>query len=169
VGISGHLAVPGQERMGKAMSRILIADDSDGTRTALKRLVESHEGWSICGEACDGAKAVTETASLAPDLVVLDLTMPHRNGFQAAEAIHAATPNVPLLLFTLHSVDARMEAQARAAGFMGAVSKSAFEAILDGIEALLAGKTFFSDSSPASGPVPGSAPSSATPPGGEPV
>jgi DNA-binding NarL/FixJ family response regulator len=125
------------------MSRILIADDIAGARKALKGLIESHEGWEICGEAADGVEAVTEAANLAPDLVVLDLAMPRMNGFEAGKAIHAATPNLPLLLFTLYTVDARMEALARAAGFMGAISKSSFESIITAIEALLEGKTFF--------------------------
>jgi CheY-like chemotaxis protein len=149
------------------VSRILIADDVAGTRGALKGLIESHEGWKVCGEAADGAEAVAQMAALAPDVVVLDLTMPRMNGFEAGKAIHAATPNIPLLLFTLHAVDVHMEARARAAGFMGAVSKSSFESILDGIEAVLAGKAFFSAPSSGASSPSGAAPGSAgTPPGG---
>jgi DNA-binding NarL/FixJ family response regulator len=125
------------------VSRILIADDSAPTRYALCRLIESHEGWEVCGEAADGADAVEQAARLTPDLVVLDLTMPHMNGFQAAEAIHAAAPDIPLLLFTLHTVDPAMVSKARSVGFKGAISKSSFETILHGIETVLAGTPFF--------------------------
>jgi DNA-binding NarL/FixJ family response regulator len=125
------------------LRRILIADDSAPTRYALCRLIESHEGWEVCGEAADGADAVEQAARLVPDLVVLDLTMPNMNGFQAAEAIRASKPEIPLLLFTLHTVDPAMVAKAQSVGFNGAISKSSFESIVRGIETVLGGAPFF--------------------------
>ena len=70
-----------------------------------------------------GLAAVEKTAILKPDLVILDLSMPRLNGLQAAHTIHAADPRIPLLLFTLESIEGPLEEQARRAGFRGALSK----------------------------------------------
>lgn len=125
------------------MPRILIADDSQATRYALRRLVEGN-GWEVCGEAEDGLSAVERAATLKPDLVILDFNMPNLDGLQAGQAIHTADPNIQLLLFTLDRIDARLEEVARGAGFRGALAKGeGIFALLEAIEVLLQGKTFF--------------------------
>jgi len=130
--------------------RIVIADDSPGIRRALRTILQEHPGWEICGEASDGLEAVSQTAELDPDLVILDLTMPNLDGFQAARAIHIAAPNLPLLLFTQHDIDAQMEREARDSGFGGAVNKGSSDLLIAGIESLLRGEPFFT-STPTSG------------------
>ena len=125
------------------MARIVIADDNREIREALRRILVAHAGWEVCGEASDGLEAVSLAAGLNPDIVILDLTMPNLTGFQAAQTIHIAAPKLPLLLFTQHEVDARMEGEAREAGFSGAVSKGMIDRLIAGVEALLRGETFF--------------------------
>lgn len=137
------MAVPKGKKSGIVPGRILLADDNPAALKSIRGLLDGYEDWEVCGEARDGAEAIALAASLSPDLVVLDLSMPHMNGIQAGAKIHSATPNIPLLLFTLHIVDARMEAQARAAGFMGATSKGSYDSIIHAIEALLSGKAWF--------------------------
>jgi DNA-binding NarL/FixJ family response regulator len=125
------------------MPRILIADDSQATRYALRRLVEGNR-WEVCGEAENGLSAVERAATLKPDLVILDFNMPNLDGLQAGQAIHAADPNIPLLLFTLDRIDAPLEELARGAGFRGALAKGeGIFALSEAIEVLLQGKTFF--------------------------
>lgn len=92
---------------GVGMPRVLIADDSDAARHALRNLIQGN-GWEVCGEAKNGLAAVEKTAALKPDLVILDFRMPHLNGLQAGQIIHAADPSIPLLLFTLDHIDARL-------------------------------------------------------------
>jgi two-component system, NarL family, response regulator NreC len=126
------------------MTRIVIADDSPGIRGVLRSLLEKHRGWEICGEASNGLEAVSQAAELNPDLVILDLTMPNLNGFQAARAIHIAAAKLPLLLLTQHEIDARVEREARASGFSGAVNKGSNDLLIAGIESILRGEAFFS-------------------------
>jgi DNA-binding NarL/FixJ family response regulator len=64
--------------------RILIADDHDLMRRGVKALLESHEGWEVCGEAKTGREAVAKAEQLRPDILVLDIGMPDLNGVEAA-------------------------------------------------------------------------------------
>jgi len=62
---------------------ILIADDSESVRRIVRRSLLS-VGFTICGEAVDGVEAISKAASLAPDLIILDVRMPRLDGIQAA-------------------------------------------------------------------------------------
>lgn len=54
------------------MARILIADDRESMRMAVKTVIRMHPGWEICGEADDGREAIAKALELNPDLVLLD-------------------------------------------------------------------------------------------------
>ena len=64
------------------MTRILIADDRESMRMALKTLFVLRPNWEICGEAEDGREAVSKATDLRPDLVVLDFKMPWLMAFR---------------------------------------------------------------------------------------
>jgi two-component system nitrate/nitrite response regulator NarL len=130
------------------MIRILVADDSPQLLQCIRKVIEEHPAWKVCGEASDGLEAVSQTAELTPDLVVLDLTMPNLNGFQAARAIHVAAPKLPLLMYTQHLFDTHLEQEARDAGFSGAVTKGSNDSLTAAIESLLRGETFFPNAVP---------------------
>ena len=123
--------------------RILIADDDTPIRRLLRRLIEEHAGWEVCGEAVNGADAVSKAGELSPDLVVLDLAMPQKNGFQAAREISKSTPTVPMLLLTVQQVSSELVHEARKAGFRGAVSKCTGSEVVKGVETLLRDGNFF--------------------------
>jgi len=123
--------------------RILIVDDHAETRSAVRRLLEARSGWEICAEAANGLEAMDKAASLHPDLVVLDFSMPRMSGLQAARAIHKASPNIPLLLFSIHGADPNLISQFQSAGFRGTVPKNTAWLLPEAIESLLQGNTFF--------------------------
>ena len=123
--------------------RILIADDDSPIRRLLRRLIEEHSNWEVCGEAVNGTEAVEKTEELAPDLVVLDLAMPQMNGLQAAREISKAAPGLPMLLLTVQQVSHELVQEARVAGFQGAVSKSTGSEVVRGVETLLQKESFF--------------------------
>ncbi len=122
--------------------RILIADDDPPIRGLLRRLVEQHPDWKICGEAANGWDAVQRTKQLVPDVVVIDLAMPQMNGLQAGREIFKSS-QVPMLLLTVQDVSPELAKEARKAGFLGALSKSRGAEVISGIETLLRHKSFF--------------------------
>lgn len=128
------------------MTRILIADDSSVVRQCLGRLLRSHLGWEICGEAIDGEEAVCRTQELVPDIVVLDFMMPRKNGVEAAREIAKLLPSIPILLCTV-CLSPQLVELARAAGIAGTLSKGDLNRVVPCIEALLRGDTFFYDHS----------------------
>ena len=105
------------------MLRILIADDVPMVRAGLKMLLEMHKGWSVCGEAEDGKDAVQKALALAPDVILLDVSMPNLNGLQAAQLIHRDLPDAHIYFVTQHhSLEmARAAADAGARGYIAKV------------------------------------------------
>lgn len=65
-------------------------------------LLESRTGWIVCGEAADGADALKQALELKPDVILVDISMPNLNGFDAAKCIHEQVPNSEILLVTGH-------------------------------------------------------------------
>jgi DNA-binding NarL/FixJ family response regulator len=123
--------------------RILIADDDAAIRRLLRRLIENHAGWSVCGDASDGQDAIGKAIELNPDVIVLDLAMPQMNGLQAAREISRHLPDVPLLLLTVQQVSKELTREAAHAGFRGAVSKNTGSEVVRAIEILLRHENFF--------------------------
>lgn len=123
-------------------TRILIADDSPVVRRCLVRVLCSHMGWEVCGEATDGEDAVCKAQELAPDLVVLDFMMPGKNGIEAAREILKLFPRTPILLYTVF-LSPQLVALARAAGIAGTLSKGDLNKVVTCVETILRGDTFF--------------------------
>src|SRR5579872_6379554 len=124
------------------MTRILIADDSLPLRRGLRTLLGLNSDWQVCGEAVDGADAVEKANQLAPDLILMDFSMPQMDGVQAARKIAESGTNIPILLFTLN-LSPKIVELARNAGLRGAISKSEISRLPYAIKAIQRGETFF--------------------------
>jgi DNA-binding NarL/FixJ family response regulator len=123
--------------------RILIADDDVSIRHLLRRILEERPDWEVCGEATNGNDAVTKTEQLTPDLAIIDLAMPDKNGVQAAREIYATSPLTRMLLLTVQEVSDELARAAREAGFRGAVTKGSGSEVVMAVETLLSNGTFF--------------------------
>lgn len=119
------------------MATIFIADGNAMMRKLMKGLIESHEGWEVCGEAVDGPEAVKKVFELKPDLVILDLAMPELNGLLAAREIAKTCPAMPIVLHTFHDFP-EMVSEAKKYGVSEVVGKGeGGDRLLDVVEALL--------------------------------
>ncbi|HEY2956297.1 MAG TPA: response regulator transcription factor [Candidatus Eisenbacteria bacterium] len=123
--------------------RILLADDHEVVRRGIRALLESHEGWTICGEVPDGRSAVEQARQLAPDLVILDIAMPGLNGLDAARQIRELAPAVQILILTMYDSD-QLVRQVLESGARGYLLKSdAGRELINAVEALSQQKPFF--------------------------
>ena len=104
------------------MPRILIVEDRDSMRKALRGLFERCRGWEVCGEAEDGRAAVIQAKLLQPDIVVLDYRMPDSDGLEAASEIIHVLPKVPIVVFTLYKTT-QLEAAAKLIGVRSVIGK----------------------------------------------
>jgi CheY-like chemotaxis protein len=100
---------------------VLVVDDHAVIRRMVGSLFKSR-GFDVC-DAENGAQAVERAKAVHPSLIVLDLAMPVMNGLEAARALKALMPQVPLLMFT-NTVGSIMEQEARSAGISAVISKS---------------------------------------------
>jgi DNA-binding NarL/FixJ family response regulator len=107
--------------MSPTSKRVLIADDNPLVRKAVCSLF-TFDGFSVCGEAGDGAQAIEEARQTRPDMIVLDFSMPVMDGIRAAKALKQIMPDVPIILFTAHASGA-LEEDALAAGIAAIISK----------------------------------------------
>jgi DNA-binding NarL/FixJ family response regulator len=95
---------PESPPVGEAL-RILVADDSVAFRAGLAALLRSVEGVMLVGEATDGDAAIAAALELQPDVVLMDVNMPGRNGIEATRAIVSSAPHIAVLVLTMHADD----------------------------------------------------------------
>ena len=122
---------------GKAITpvRVLIADDHRLFAEALEAVLSSEARIEVVGRASDGGEAVELARRLEPDLVVLDISMPVMDGFEAATALQAL-PRPPAVLMLTGSNSPDDIDRARRAGAKGYITKDAIAASL--VDAILA-------------------------------
>jgi AmiR/NasT family two-component response regulator len=116
--VESTVANPASDGGGKR--RVVVAEDETLIRLDLIELLQE-EGWTVAGEAPDGARAVELVEELAPDLVILDVKMPVLDGISAAERI-AEKRLAPVVILTAFSQRELVE-RARDAGAMASVVK----------------------------------------------
>lgn len=105
--------------------RVLIVDDQAPFRTAARMVVEATDGFEIVGEAETGEDSVTMAASLAPDLVLMDVNLPGIDGLEATREILAASHAVVVLLLSTYEED-EYAPKAAECGASSYIPKSAF-------------------------------------------
>lgn len=80
--------------------RVVIVDDDGGVRRMVRIILSMEPDYEVVGEAADGAQAVSVTAELQPDLVLLDLEMPGMNGMVAIPQIRQRAPNTKIAVLS---------------------------------------------------------------------
>lgn len=124
--------------------RILIADDHEVVRHGVRDLLSAQPGWEVCGEASNGRDAVKAIEESAPDIAIIDLSMPGLNGMDAVRQIHKLAPATKTIIFTMHETEELVREVFRS-GANGYVLKSdAGTHLLSAIQAVLEGRHFCS-------------------------
>lgn len=121
--------------------RVLIVEDEVSVRNAVRIFFEQQSQFEVCGEAANGAEALEKANTLHPDIIILDLSMPHMNGIEAASLFRSRLPNVPVVVYTMFG-DVLGKQLAAALGVAAIVSKSdGLPTLLRRIESLPASET----------------------------
>lgn len=128
-----------------AVIRALVADDQAVVRTGFVNLLDTQEDIEVVGEAQDGVQAVRIAAETRPDLALLDIRMPHKNGIEAAREILAASGGATkVLMLTTFGLDEYVY-DALAAGAGGFLLKDAtFPELLHAVRVVAAGNALLS-------------------------
>lgn len=120
--------------------RILIADDHTLIRQGARTLLESRKGWKIVGEAKNGSETVAKARKLKPRVVILDLSMPGMDGMKSICQICRESPNIGVIVLTMHDSPAMVQA-ALDAGASAYILKTDLRAYLvQAVKAVLRGE-----------------------------
>jgi DNA-binding NarL/FixJ family response regulator len=129
---------------GSTELRVVLADDHDMFRTALRHLLEENGPVRVVGEAATGDGAVAAVREHAPDVVIMDLSMPGTGGVEATRLIVSESPHTNVVVLTV-SEDANDVVDAIVAGACGYLLKSAsIEELIAGIRAAASGDALIS-------------------------
>jgi two-component system, NarL family, nitrate/nitrite response regulator NarL len=121
-------------------TRILLADDHEAVRAAIRNLLRRVPEYEVCGEAVDGKEAIKKTKGLRPDVILLDISFPDMSGLEVAPVIRKEVPDCGILVVSQHDPE-HMKPRALRAGAHGFVSKASLSKdLLAAIRALVASR-----------------------------
>jgi DNA-binding NarL/FixJ family response regulator len=126
------------------VTSVLIADDHGIVREGLRRLLEQEPGYRVCAEASDGREVLEQVEKNAPDVVILDITMPRLGGLETLERLRQKHPDVKVVLLSVHG-DPPFIQSAVSLGADGYVLKNGRATeVLAAVRAVTKGGSYFS-------------------------
>jgi len=126
--------------------RLLLADDHAVLRAGLRMLLNAQPDMEVVGEAADGEETLRKTRELCPDIVVMDLTMPGISGLKATEQIREESPEVKVLVLTVHDDESYLHRVLRCGAAAYVPKKAADTELLSAIRATSRGEMFIHSS-----------------------
>ena len=121
------------------MPTILVADDEPLLRAGLRSILEAEPGYVVVGEAADGVDAIHQTLRLRPEVVLMDVRMPHLDGIEATRRLRDAGCPARILVMTTFDLD-EYALRAMRAGATGFVIKASSPAqLVDAVRTVVAG------------------------------
>lgn len=128
-------------------TRVLLVDDHQVVRRGVAGLVrDARPDWELCGEASTGREAISAAATLKPDIIVMDISMPDMNGLEATREILKNDPEIEVLILSMHESE-QIVHDVLSAGARGYILKrDAGNDLITAMEALRQHKLFFTSS-----------------------
>ena len=127
------------------MIKVLLADDHSIVREGLRRIVEESGDLEVVAEAADGQEALKQVAQMAPEVAVVDISMPGIDGLEVVSRLKDTHPRLPVLILTMHE-EAQYIVRAIEAGAMGYLTKqSAPEQLVTAIRRVYSGQRYITD------------------------
>lgn len=123
--------------------KILVVDDHDVVHEAVRMILQGRPDWQICAHAKNGVEAIQLAQELAPDVILMDITMPVMDGFEASRRISSLGIASRILIFTMHQTSG-LEESVRGVGGRGLVIKSrAAQELVPAIDQVLTSGGYF--------------------------
>ena len=123
--------------------RILIADDHEVVRSGLRAVLSEQRDWQVVAEACDGNEAVIQAEKTAPDVAIVDYSLPVINGVEVTRQIRKRSPGTEVIIFTMHDNSTLIHSLLQA-GALGYLLKSdAKSFLLRAVETVAQRQPFF--------------------------
>ena len=132
--------------MHTSVTSVLIVDDHEVFRMGLNMLIAPEADLEVVGEAGDGQTAFQQVRDLAPDVVVMDISMPDMDGIEATRQISAEFPDSKIIAFSIHGGKEYVEDMLRAGAAGYVLKESALEELVSGIRTVQRGELFLSAS-----------------------
>jgi two-component system, NarL family, response regulator NreC len=122
--------------------RIVLAEDHNTVREGIKLLINAQKDMEVVGEAENGNEVIKKVEKLAPDVIVMDISMPELNGLKATRRLKKINPKIKVLTLTRHTDNAYLQ-QLLSAGVSGYVLKQSAPAeLVRAIRAVFSGKNY---------------------------
>ena len=124
--------------------RVLLADDHTVVRQGFRLILSQFEDIEVAGEASNGREAVEQALKLKPDVVVLDIAMPHVNGVESTRLLRQNCPESEILILSMHK-DAAYVRETLRAGAKGYLLKDSIDSdLVKAVRAVASGEGFLS-------------------------
>src|SRR5579863_3117986 len=125
-------------------TRILLVDDHQVVRRGVAGLIgDTRPDWEVCGQVSNGREAVAAAATLKPDLIVMDISMPDMDGLEATRAILKENAGIEILILSMHESEQMVHDVLRAGARGYILKRDAGKDLIAAIEALSQHKLFF--------------------------
>ena len=125
------------------MLRILIADDHEVVRSGLRALLSEREGWQVVAEAADGKEAVLQALATAPDIAIVDYSLPLLNGVEVTRQIRQRSPHTEVIIFTMYDNDSLIHDLLNAGALGYLLKTDAKRLLMSAVETVAEHKPFF--------------------------
>ncbi|GAB1516106.1 response regulator [Actinophytocola sp. KF-1] len=128
------------------MIRVLLADDQTLVRAGFRSILDGEDDIEVVGEAGDGAEAVRTATALRPDVVLMDIRMPHLDGLAATREVIAAAPDVRVVILTTFDLDEYVYGALRAGASGFLVKDTEPEELIHGVRVVARGDALLAPS-----------------------
>jgi DNA-binding NarL/FixJ family response regulator len=124
--------------------RIILAEDHAMIRETIKKSIEEVPGLKIVGECCDGREVLKFLEHSVPDMLILDISMPHLQGIEATRMIKDRYPDLKILILTMHKSRMHVAAALEAGADGYIVKEDALSVLISAIEKIRSGENYIS-------------------------
>ena len=124
--------------------RVLLADDHNLVRAGVRRILETQPGFVVVAEVADGEAALTALAAHEADVLVLDLSMPGRDGFEVLRRAREVRPGLRVLVLSMHAGAEYIQRAVREGADGYLLKDSAVQDLVAGIRSVMEGRAFYS-------------------------